>query len=230
MLAAGGFGCQAPEPSGSEADQAMADPAMQLHHMHGLMAHGFEMALEGTNLVMLGQMEMTELVDEAARTHGTAMIAEGRALITDVMSGEAMTALHEATGADPAAMSYTHELGSAMNTVVDIIETMEAEMIAGADHMALHHLHLLLSHAGQMAAQGATTAMAGTMDMAGSVDAEARRHGAAMIDHARSLHETAMSGETMQALHAANVPEGMTETHQLGDAVGAVIELLARMP
>ena len=226
------IGCASPTEEAAPMDEASSemDATMQLHHLHGLMAHGFEMAMEGVNLVMLGQMEMTASVDAAAETHGSTMIEQGRALIEEAATGDAMSQLHESGAFDQALMEHTHELARAMNTVLDIIMTMETENIEGAAPMTLHHLHMLLSHAGQMAGQGASLIMSGTMDMAGDVDAHAREHGAAMLDHARMMHETAMKGETMRSLHTAEVAEGMTETHELGDAVGAVIELLANMP
>ena len=223
-------GCASPaeEPAPMEQVETMVDPAMQLHHLHGLMAHGFEMAMEGVNLNMLGQMRMTESVDTAAEQHGSAMVVEARALIEEAAGGDAMSTLHESGEFDEALMGYTHDLAQAMGTVLDMVASMETEMIEGAGEMTLHHLHMLLSHAGQMAGQGASLMMSGTMDMAGLIDDRARQHGAAMIDHARMMHETAMKGETMQALHAADTPEGMTATHELSDAVGADLPPLNR--
>ena len=96
--------------------------------------------------------------------------------------------------------------------------------------MQLHHLHGLMAHGFEMGMQGASLVMSAAMDMAESVDDAARSHGRAMIDSARSLHEAALKGEVMQQLHAGDVPQGMQATHELGDAVGAVIDLLASMP
>ena len=52
-----------------------------------------------------------------------------------------------------------------------------------------------------------------------------------MAAHARALFDETIKGETMTAAHkAGSVGEGMQGTHDLGDAVNAVMELLAKMP
>ena len=220
----------APPAGQEEASAPSSDQAMQLHHLHGLMAHGFEMGMEGASLTMLAQMSMTPAVDSAAAGHGEAMVADGHALVDDAMSGRAMTALHEAGGFDQEVMGYTHNLGQAMTAALDAVIAMDPVDTENPGAMALHHIHMMLGHAAQMAGQGTSLAMSASMDMAEAVDDVARGHGEAMIANARSLHEAALKGEAMQQLHAGDMPEGMQATHELGDAVGAVIDLLASMP
>ena len=49
--------------------------------------------------------------------------------------------------------------------------------------------------------------------------------------HARALFDETIKGEAMTAAHKADpAGEGMKGTHDLGDAVNAVMELLAKMP
>ena len=223
--------CSPPSEQAVESTPAFdLTPTMQLHHLHGLMAHGFEMGMEGASLVMLAQMSMAPVADTTAAVHGETMIAEGHSLIDDALSCQTMTELHGAGEFDQEVMDYTHNLGQAMTASLDAVMAMDPVDTEDPGAMALHYIHMMLGHAGEIAGQGTSLVMSAAMDMAESVDNAARSHGRAMIDRARSLHEAALKGEVMQQLHAGAVPEGMKATHELGDAVGAVIDLLARMP
>ena len=66
---------------------------MDMHHLHGLMSHGLEMALEGATLQMLGQMNMAGAIDKTAVDHGTAMMSEGRGLINSAIAGPSATSV-----------------------------------------------------------------------------------------------------------------------------------------
>jgi len=66
------------------------DAAMNLHHMHTMMNHGLIMALQGADLVMLSEMKMAPGVDEITLSHGRSMIADGKSMLKDMLSGEHM--------------------------------------------------------------------------------------------------------------------------------------------
>ena len=224
--------CAGPPTAGTPAGggPAAPDPAMALHHLHGLMAHGFEMSLEGAALKMLGEMQMTGAVDASAISHGNAMLSEGRALVDRALDGPAMATLHSADSGSTA-MTYTHDLGKAIAAVLDRLQAMRAVNPKDTSDMELHHMHLSLAHAAVMATQAATLKMTAAMKMAGAVDDEAAAHAGAMAAHARALFDETIKGEAMTAAHkAGSVGEGMKGTHDLGDAVNAVMELLAKMP
>ncbi len=227
-------GCANPPASSDTAaapTSSAPDATMQLHHLHGLMAHGFDMALEGVSLKMLGQMKMATAVDAVSTSHGDSMMTEGRALIEEAVGGPAMTALHGTPAGSEGVMTYTHELGKAMTAVLDHFQQMAAVDPKDAKDMALHHMHVSLAHAAMMASQAAALKMTAAMKMAGPADHEADTHAAAMFVHARSLYDETMKGGAMTAAHAgAAAGDGMKGTHALGDSVGAVIDLLSKMP
>lgn len=225
-------GCtqQAPVPAATEAAAPAHDAAMDMHHLHGLMAHGFEMALEGATLKMLGQMNMAGAVDATATSHGDAMLTDGKALIDSALTGPAMTAMHAANASDPV-MTYTHDLGKSMSAVLDHLQQMPPVNAKDPKDMALHHMHIALVHAALMASQGASLKMTASMKMAGAVDEQAATHAAAMFVHARALYSETMNGDAMKAAHAGSGGgAGMTGTHELGDSINTVIDQLSKMP
>lgn len=221
--------CTQPAPPPEQAAAPVHDAAMDMHHLHGLMAHGLEMALEGSTLKMLGQMNMAGAVDTTALSHGDAMMGEGRGLIDSAISGPAMAAMHAANANDPM-MLYTHELAKNMTTVLDHLQAMEAPDAKKPQDMAMHHMHIAFVHAALMASQGATLKMTASMKMADAVDKEAATHAAAMFAHARSLYSETMNGDAMKGIHAGAAADAMTATHTIGDSVNVLIESLAKMP
>ncbi|MEQ1910774.1 MAG: hypothetical protein ABMA15_18280 [Vicinamibacterales bacterium] len=230
MLSLGGCAQPTPTPPAKEAAAPAHDAAMDMHHLHGLMAHGFEMALEGATLKMLGQMSMAAGVDASAVAHGGAMLTEGKALIDKALTGPAMTAVHAANATDPV-MTYTHELGKTMSEVLDHLQQMPAANAKNPKEMAMHHQHIALVHAALMASQGASLKMTASMKMADAVDQEAVTHSTAMFGHARSLYDDTMNGDAMKAAHAgAGGGSSMTSTHELGDSINRVIDQLSKMP
>ena len=207
---------------------------MHLHHMHTMMNHGLTMVLQGSNLVMLSEMKMAPGVDEITLAHGKKMMADGKAMIQEMLSGEHMTRMHkEGYGSDPL-MKYTHELGNAELAVATGLEDMKMTDMNTPDGMKMHHMHIALNHALEMAADGANLVMMGEMKMAKGVDKHTIDHGRKMIADAQQLWKDVMSGQAMSAMHAAGTtPESsgmMGTTHKLANDEKKVLELLANMP
>ncbi len=51
---------------------------MTMHHQHAMLNHALSMALEGANMIMLGQMGMAPGVDEVSVKHGEMMMKDGK--------------------------------------------------------------------------------------------------------------------------------------------------------
>ena len=207
--------------------------AMSMHHQHQMLNHALAMALQGSNLVMIGQMKMVPGVDDLAVRHGTMMMKEARAMWNETMSGSMMTKMHGAgtTPADNPVMEYTHKLAEAQVKVMDLLEKHAATQ----DHtMTVHHQHLLLNHALEMAIDASDMSMTGAMGMAPGIDEESVGHGKKMMGHARSLWNDVMSGDDMKKAHGEGMtPEkdaGMAFTHELAEAQLKVMDLLENMP
>ena len=207
---------------------------MHLHHMHTMMNHGLIMALQGSNLVMLSEMKMAPGVDEITLSHGKKMIADGKAMLKEMLSGEHMTAMHKGGQADSPLMTYTHDLGNASLTVIAGLEEMQTGDMASPETMKMHHMHIALNHALEMTAEGSNLVMMGQMKMAGGVDKHTVDHGKQMIADGLKLWNEVMGGSAMAEMHAGGTtPEAsvmMRTTHKLAGDQKKVLDLLANMP
>lgn len=103
-----------------------SDQDMTMHHMHMMINHAVEMAAQGSNLIMLGQMKMTKEADEMSIDHGKMMIKDAQSLMEKVMEGEPMKSLHT-EGATPKAseeMTDTHHLAESASSYIDMLSRM----------------------------------------------------------------------------------------------------------
>jgi hypothetical protein len=207
--------------------------SMEMHHLHMLMDHGISMVVEGSNMAMLAEMKMAPGVDQKTLQHGQHMIKEGKDLITRCLNGPEMMAMMKMHAKDPL-MDYTHQLGEAMLKVTDILEKMPMEDMSSPDMMEMHHMHMMVNHALQMAADGANLIMLGQMSMAGDVDKLSIEHGKAMMNDGKSMVTDMMESKEMKEMHAKGMtPEEspmMGMSHKQAEAVMKVIDLLSKMP
>ncbi len=209
-----------------------SDASMQMHHLHILMNHGLEMVVEGSNMVMLADMKMAPSMDPMTAEHGRAMMKSGKEVIEHALKGPEMQAMHKAGHGDAPLMKYTHELGEAELAVVNMLEKMSMEGPMSADMMTMHHMHIMINHALEMAAQGSNMVMLGQMGMAGEIDKYTIEHGKMMLSDAKAMINEVMGGKAMTDMHQKGVTGGnamMAETHKIGDAAKKVVDLLDTM-
>jgi hypothetical protein len=99
--------------------------------------------------------------------------------------------------------------------------------------MTMHHMHMMINHAVEMAAEGSSLVMLGQMGMAKGVDETSVKHGQKMIEDAEKLATDILGGKAMTDLHQhGHGPEASAEmayTHELGNAALAYIGLLKKM-
>ena len=208
------------------------DSSMDMHHLHVLMNHGLEMVVEGSNMVMLADMKMTPEVDPMTAEHGRKMIKSGREVVDRALKGPEMQGLHKAGHGDDPLMKYTHDLGNAMTTVADMLEKMSTEGPMTGDMMAMHHMHVMINHALEMAAQGSNMVMLGQMGMSKDIDKYSIEHGKMMLADARAMIKEVMEGKAMTGMHEKGVTGTnamMADTHKIGDAAKKVLDLLDKM-
>ncbi|KPJ97341.1 MAG: hypothetical protein AMJ60_11690 [Desulfobacterales bacterium SG8_35] len=96
------------------------------HHQHIMLNHALQMALEGSNSFMLGQMGMAKGVDEVSVEHGRMMLKNARILYSDIMSGGKMMEMHKAgtTPESDETMKYSHQLAEAQLQVMAVLDEM----------------------------------------------------------------------------------------------------------
>jgi hypothetical protein len=108
------------------------------------------------------------------------------------------------------------------------------EDMSSPDMMAMHHMHMMINHAVQMAADGADMIMLGQMGMAADIDKLTMDHGKTMMSDARSMVSEMMEGKEMKEMHAKGMtPEKspmMGMSHKQAEAAMKVIDLLSKMP
>lgn len=99
--------------------------------------------------------------------------------------------------------------------------------------MTMQHMHILINHAMQMAAEGSNLAMIGGMGMAKTMDAQTVKHGKMMIEHADEMIDEVMKGDAMKALHAGglegDLKKSMDMTHDLAMSAKAYVKKLKSM-
>jgi hypothetical protein len=101
---------------------------MAMHHMRLMINHAVEMAAQGSNLIMIGQKDMAKGVDEISMKHGKIMIEDAKALMKEVMTGKTMMEMHKHEGSPDVSseMAYTHRLGAAAMSYIDLVERMSS--------------------------------------------------------------------------------------------------------
>src|SRR5208337_908960 len=206
---------------------------MDMHHMHTMMTHGLEMVTEGSSLVMLAEMKMAPSLDQMTLDHGRHMIAGGKEMIEHTMSGNEMKSMHKAGHGDDPLMKYTHELGHAMMEYANFVEDMSMKGEMSDDMMTMHHMHMLINHAVDMAAEGSNLVMLGRMGMAKDIDKESVEHGKMMLSDADKLLTEVMEGKAMKEMHEKGIKMNnamMAETHKIGAAAKKIVDLLSEMP
>jgi len=110
--------------------EGMASPdMMELHHMHLMINHALQMAADGANLIMLGQMGMAGEVDKLSIEHGEAMMEDAKSMVTDTMGSKEMMEMH-AKGMTPEKspmMGMSHHYAEAAMKVIDLLSKMLVE-------------------------------------------------------------------------------------------------------
>lgn len=101
-----------------------------LHEMHSMMRmmdNALCEALEGANLLMFGQMSGVEKINRDMVDRGTAMVKDGKAVISKILAGAEMKAMHKEGGYNEKIMRDLHALGDRMLHVIEEVEKLHAE-------------------------------------------------------------------------------------------------------
>jgi hypothetical protein len=228
------FGCETmgmKKSSGS--GMAHEGHGMTMHHQHQTMNHALGMILQGSNLVMLGQMGMVSEIDSFTVDHGNMMMNNGSDLWKKMMSGDVMMKMHAAgtTPEDDPSMGYTHKFAEAQLKVITLLKK-HADMKRHT--MTMHHQHIMMNHALKMALEGSDLTMTGQMGMAPGVDEVSVAHGKKMRKAAWDMLNEVLSGNAMMKMHEGGMKptsdKSMEFTHELGSAIMQVMSLLDKMP
>ena len=211
------------------------DAEMKMHHVHIVMNHGLGMVTEGSTMVMLGEMNMASGIDAMTVDHGKQMIKDGKGVVQRALSGDEMMGMHK-EGQSPdknPAMKDTHDLGEGILKYIGLVEGMKMGSMDKNMMMEMHHQHIMINHALEMAAEGSNLVMLGDMDMAGAVDDYTVEHGKMMIKNAKGLLGEVTGGKAMTDMHKmGTTPKDdpmMKSTHDLIERALKIIDLYEKM-
>jgi hypothetical protein len=208
------------------------DAAMKMHHIHILLGHAVVMVTEGSNLVMIAGMKMSPGTDAMTADHGNKMIENGKSVVQRALSGDEMMAMHKEGMKDDPMMNESHNLGESILVYIDIVQKMNMGSM-GKDMMDMHHIHLMINHALDMAAEGANLVMLGDMKMAGDLDKYTVNHGRMMLKEAKATLAGVSDSKAMMGMHKAGKGPSddpmMAETHKLIETALKIIGYLEKM-
>jgi hypothetical protein len=205
------------------------DHHMKIHHLHMMMNNGILLATEGSTLMMLSRMQMSPGTDEMTATHGREMMSNSKELIDRTMIA-IVKELHSRKVLADSLLHYSEIIDTS-----DILKQMDMKDILSPDLMKMSHLHSLLNHALEMAAEGSNLAILGHMRKSGeAMDTYSIEQGNQMMQNAKLLLSAVMKGRAMQDLNENGItPEKnntMKQIHAFADSAGKVIDLLIKMP
>ena len=210
-----------------------SDAGMEMHHIHVMMNHGLKMVTEGSNMVMLSDMEMAPGLDKTTHEHGHSMIEKGKAVILQSLNGPEMMSMMKGDHAKSDMMQNTHVLGTQMLKIVGMLEEMSKAGPVKSDMMTMHHQNITINHGLGIALQGSNIKMLGQMGMAGTVDNFSLKHGSMMIEKGRTLINSVMGDKAMMDMHDSGKSPVkdpmMMNTHKLVESAMKIIDELSKM-
>ena len=99
---------------------------IKLNQLHLMINHALDMATEGANLVMLGDLKLAEVLDKYSVERGRMMLRDARTTLAGVSDSEAMKDMKMVgTGSmDDTMMTRTNELIEIALKIIDALESM----------------------------------------------------------------------------------------------------------
>ena len=208
------------------------EAALKIHQVRTLMDHAMGMVTEGASLVMVARMELAPPTDRFTAEQGMKMIESGKDMVHKALSADEMTSMEEAGMKDDPMMKETSDLGDSILKYIDIVENLK---MSGSveSRIKMHHIHLMINHAMDTAAEGAGLVLLGNMKLAGSLDKYTVDNGRMMLRDAKATLVDVSGSETMMGMHKAGMgPEEnpmMAQTHELLESALKIIDVLEKM-
>ena len=99
---------------------------IELHQLHLMINHALDMATEGANLVMLGNLMLTGQLDKYSIERGRTMLKDARAALNDASESETMKNMKQAAqgSLEEAMMTRTSELSQTALKIIDALEKL----------------------------------------------------------------------------------------------------------
>jgi hypothetical protein len=158
----------------------------KIHRLHVFMNHGMIMFLDGINMKMVADMGMSPAIDPKASAYAVRNMKIGRKIIEMGLKGEQYKFLVELGFEDHPLMKTARELGETMLELVDLLESMKINQMAG-EMIDLHHMHLLINEGVESVVQGSNMIMLTLLSSIPQIDQFLQNHGRNMVKDGRAV-------------------------------------------
>jgi len=177
---------------------------VELNTLHIFLNQAYLMVLEGSGLVMLGEINTSTVFKDTVTLRGWELMEQGRQLIKNSLNGLPMKKLEVKYKNDPL-MKRVHDLGNMMLEGVEIIEKYLKVEKRDSHNSTIHQLHILLNHGLKMAADGSNMILLGRTGLAKGANDLSQKHGRTMMRDGRVFIVRLSDDESMRELHNIGV-------------------------
>jgi len=208
------------------------DNSTKIHRLHVLMNQGLIMFLDGIDLKMVANMNMSTTFDTESKRYASNGMEKGRQAIELALNGEQNEILVEQGFGDHPLMKTARELGKTMLELISVLEKME--MIKMTDEtMEIHHMHLLLNRGLESVAQGSNMIMVTLLSSIPQIDQYLENQGWTLVKEGKTLiAEVIESQPYKKILKAENTSSEsplFKQTRQCADLSLKIADILSRM-
>ena len=226
------FSCFAPAVIEQPEAAARRGEDVQVFSLQILVNQAYQMALEGSSLVMLHQMGRGGVFGEMIEKRGWTMIDQGERTISQAISGEEIKKLTDGKGSNPLLTTIKENANQALAAVKVIRTYLNSEM-AEPELSRMHSLFTLLNHGMKMATDGANMIMLGRSGETGGAKDTLQKHGRAMMRDGRVFIIRLSDNKTMLTLHSSGMTieasPAMAALHRSMEISMLIIDRLARI-
>jgi hypothetical protein len=206
---------------------------VQVFSLQILVNQAYQMALEGSSLVMLDQMGKGGVFGGVIAKRGWTMIDQGERIISQTINGEEIKRLtSDGKGDDPLLSTIKENAAQALKAVSEVRAYLKNEMTE-PQLSQMHSLFTLLNHGMKMATDGANMIMLGRSGEPGGAKDTLQKHGRTMMRDGRVFIIRLSDNKTMLDLHNSGVTlerdPAMASLHRTIELSLRLIDRLARI-
>jgi hypothetical protein len=217
---------------GQAAGRQRSEEAIKLTGVHVMLNQAYQMILEGSGLVILGEMDGSSATGKSLAATGRRMLKRGRSLLTGISSGAELNELTKEVGSTPR-VKRARELADTLLEAADNIDRYLASKSSGGNRTAIDQLFMLLNHGMKMSTDGANMIMKGRIGPSNGASDFSQKHGRAMMRDGRVLIVRLSTNDTMKELEGKGVTSASDpRMDQLNRAIIKslrIIDTLARL-
>jgi hypothetical protein len=208
------------------------DDSTKIHRLHVLMNQGLIMFLDGIDLRMVSNMNMSTSFDAQSQEYASQSMEKGRKAIELALRGEQNEILVEQGFGDHPLMKTARELGETMLELLTLLEKMEMGQIT-SETMEIHHMHLLLNRGLEDVAQGSNMIMATLLASIPQIDEYLENQGWIMLKEGTTLIADITQSEAYKKILKTESSSRkdllLAQTRQCADLSLKIADILSRM-